>query len=127
MEIFRERLKDIRIENGYKQEEMAKILNVTTSGYGYYEQGRNEPSLETIRKIAEAFQISTDYLLGIIDTPTHPVQFTVSEDLSLSESEIATVRKMKEVELLSELSEQPKGNVDRLARYWEFINQEFNR
>ncbi|MBY7144585.1 helix-turn-helix transcriptional regulator [Virgibacillus sp. NKC19-3] len=70
MEIFRERLKDVRIESGYKQEEMAQVLNVSTSGYGYYEQGRNEPSLETIQKVAATFDISADYLFGIIDNPT---------------------------------------------------------
>jgi len=50
MEIFRERLKDIRIEKEYKQEEMAQVLNVTPSGYGYEEQEHNEPSLETVQK-----------------------------------------------------------------------------
>ncbi|GAB3806641.1 helix-turn-helix domain-containing protein [Virgibacillus kimchii] len=127
MDIFRERLKDIRIENGYKQEEMAKLLNVSTSGYGYYEQGRNEPSLETIQKIAVTLNVSADYLLGIIDTPSHPVEFTISDDLSLSKQEITAIKKMKEDKLLGELSKDPNENVERLIRYWEFIKRELNR
>lgn len=127
MEIFRERLKDIRIENGYRQEEMARILNLTTSGYGYYEQGRNEPSLETVQKIADAFKVSADYLLGIIDTPTHPVKITISDDLSLNEEEIETIKKMKEENLLEELSEQPNENIARLVRSWQFIKNELDK
>ncbi len=126
MDVFKERLKDLRIENGYKQEEVAKILNVTTSGYGYYEQGRNEPSLETIQKIATTFKVSADYLLGIIDTPNHSVELTITEDLSLSEEELAAVTKMKEVNLLDELSMDPNENVERLVRLWTFIKQEMN-
>ncbi|MEN1969830.1 helix-turn-helix transcriptional regulator [Lentibacillus sp. N15] len=125
MYIFSERLKDLRIEYGYKQEEIAKALNVTTSAYGYYEQGRNEPSLETVKKIANTFQVSTDYLLGIIDTPNHSVHYSVTEDLSLSESELLAIRKMKEL-FLEEISKQPEDNVERLQRYWEFIKKEHN-
>ncbi|WP_373893822.1 helix-turn-helix domain-containing protein [Virgibacillus sp. CBA3643] len=123
---FSERLRDLRIDYGYKQDEIAKKLNVTTSGYGYYEQGRNEPSLETIKNIAEAFQVSTDYLLGLIDTPNHPVHYSITEDLSLNKSEIATMKKMKQLHLLNEISQRPNENVERLHRYWEFIKSEHN-
>ncbi|WP_339234539.1 helix-turn-helix transcriptional regulator [Oceanobacillus sp. FSL W7-1281] len=88
MNVFSERIVDLRIEHGYSQEEVAKKLNVSASGYGYYEQGRNEPSLETLYKIAEFFQVSIDYLLGKIDTPQQPVYYSVSDDLALNESEL---------------------------------------
>lgn len=126
MYIFCERLKDLRIENGYKQDEIAKKLNVTTSAYGYYEQGRNEPSLETVKKIAQTFNVTSDYLVGLIDTPHYPVNYTVSDDLSLTESEIEAVKKMKELLFLEEISAQPKTNVYQLLRYWEFIKNEHN-
>lgn len=121
---FGERLKDLRIENGFKQDEMAKILNVTTSAYGYYEQGRNEPSLETLKLIAQTFQVSVDYLLGIIDTPNYQIYFPISSDLTLNESEITTIQKLKELQLLEELSLNPQNNVNRLYRYWQFIKKE---
>ncbi|MBY7144503.1 helix-turn-helix domain-containing protein [Virgibacillus sp. NKC19-3] len=121
---FSERLRDLRIDYGYNQDEIASKLNVTTSGYGYYEQGRNEPSLETIKNMAHIFQVSTDYLLGLIDTPNHPVYYSITEDLSLNESEIDTLKKMKQLHLLREVSQQPNENVKRLHRYWEFIKSE---
>ncbi|GIN90656.1 hypothetical protein J22TS1_17070 [Siminovitchia terrae] len=126
MDIFSERLKDLRIESGYKQDEIAKKLNVTKSAYGYYEQGRNEPSLETLKKIAQTFQVSTDYLLGLIQIPNYPVSFRVTEDLSLSKQELEAVKKMKELHLLEEISMDPDANVSRLVRYWEFIKSEHN-
>lgn len=124
---FNERLKDLRIESGYKQEEIAKILNVTTSAYGYYEQGRNEPSLATIKKIAETFKVSTDYLLGLTDSPTQPDQFKISNEFILTESELLTLKLMKENKLLDELSEDPENNINRLYRYWKFIKSEHNK
>ncbi|MFD1361319.1 helix-turn-helix domain-containing protein [Lentibacillus salinarum] len=126
MHKFSERLKDLRIDNGYRQDEIAKQLNVTTSGYGYYEQGRNEPSLETVKNIANTFKVSTDYLLGLIDTPNPPIYYSITEDLSLNESEILTLKKMKKLNLLSEISQQPNENAERLYRYWKFIKSEHN-
>lgn len=123
MNTFQERLKDLRIEHGYSQEEMGKKLNVTTSAYGYYEQGRNEPSLETLQKIARTFQVSTDYLLGIIDTSNHPIYHSISDRLSLSDTEIDTVKKMKDLSLLEEISLNT-NNINRLHRYWDFIKRE---
>lgn len=46
---------------------MAKLLNVTRSSYGYYESGRNLPSVETLAVLARIFRTSTDYLLGVSD------------------------------------------------------------
>ncbi|MCG5102574.1 helix-turn-helix domain-containing protein [Oceanobacillus alkalisoli] len=125
MEVFKERLIDLRIEHGYKQEEVAKELNVTTSAYGYYEQGRNQPSLETLYNIARFFNVSTDYLLGKVDTPNHATTYLISEKLILNESELDVINRMKELNLLEELGKDPDKNVGRLHRYWEFIKDEF--
>jgi len=125
MYVFSERLKDLRIESGYKQDEIAKALNVTTSAYGYYEQGRNEPPLQTINKIANIYGISSDYLLGLIDTPNHSLQYSITEELTLNESEVKTIKYMKE-SFLEEISANPEANVESLKRYWEFIKNEKN-
>ena len=126
MKIFTERIKDLRIENGYKQEEIAEKLNITTSAYGYYEQGRNEPSLKTVRKISDIYQVSTDYLFGKINSSHHLARYLVDDGLTLSENEIQVIKLLKE-SILHELSENPEENVERLKRYWNFINSEINR
>jgi|SRR5690625_2832794 len=127
MDVLSERLIDLRIEHGYNQDDVAAELNVSSSGYGYYEQGRNEPSLETIYKIACFYQVSVDYLLGKIDTPNHPVNYAISDNLSLTASEIKTVKRMKELSLLDEISENPNVNIERLDRFWKFIKKELDK
>ncbi len=72
---FRERLKFLRENyyvNGKKltQTQLANIL-----GYGYtaisnYESGRNEPSINDLKKIADFFNVSLDYLLCTTNDPT---------------------------------------------------------
>lgn len=58
------RLKELRVERNLLQKNVAKHLNITTSAYGYYEQGKRKPDTETIKKLADFFNVSTDYLLG---------------------------------------------------------------
>ena len=64
---FNHRLRSLRKEKGLTQTEVGKHL-----GYGYttisnYESGRNEPSIEDLKKMAAFFQVSLDYLLGVTD------------------------------------------------------------
>ena len=65
--MFKERFKNLRIENSIKQEALAKFLNITISTVSMYENGIREPSLETLVKISEFFNVTTDYLLGKTD------------------------------------------------------------
>ena len=64
MASLQDRLKSLRKENKYTQEDIAKKLNMTTSGYGYYEQGKNKPPLEILQKLTSIYSVSLDYLLG---------------------------------------------------------------
>lgn len=59
-----ERLKQLRNENNLLQKEVAEKLKITTSAYGFYEQGKRTPDAETLNKIAEFYNVSIDYLLG---------------------------------------------------------------
>ena len=60
------RLKELRDEHGLTQAELGKLLNISPSAIGMYEQGRREPSIEALIKIADYFRVTTDYLLGRI-------------------------------------------------------------
>lgn len=63
-----DRLKKLRNEKGLNQKDLAKLLGVSESAYGYYEQGRREPSNEAQEKLANFFDCSIDYLTGHSDT-----------------------------------------------------------
>lgn len=64
-----EALRRFRKTFGLKQDDVAAALGVTRQVYQPYETGRTLPSVKTILKIAEAFDVSTDYLLGRSDIP----------------------------------------------------------
>lgn len=58
------RLKELRKEFDYTQEDIAKKIGITKSAYGYYEQEKTIPDAYTLEKLADIFNVSTDYLLG---------------------------------------------------------------
>ena len=62
------RLKLLRKEKGLTQAEVAKVLNTNQSQYGKYENGKTNLSIENAKKLAEYFEVSVPYLLGIDDS-----------------------------------------------------------
>lgn len=58
------RIKALREKAGLKQDELAKKLSVSPSAVGMYETNKREPNNEIIIKLAEFFNVTTDYLLG---------------------------------------------------------------
>ena len=58
------RLKILREKSGMTQEEIAAICNIHQATYNGYEKDRRKPDLETLTKLADVLQTSTDYLLG---------------------------------------------------------------
>lgn len=64
MTIFTERLKELRKEKGYTQEQMANILEIGQSTYAKWENDRTEPSFENLIKLADLLEVSLDWLFG---------------------------------------------------------------
>lgn len=60
-----ERIKQLRKELGLTQEELAKQLSIAPSTIGMYETNKREPNNELTIKIANFFNVSADYLLGL--------------------------------------------------------------
>ena len=65
---FSDVFKKLRIKNKYTQEDIANKFDMTKTGISYWENGKSEPSLEAIEKLAELFNVSIDYLLGNSNT-----------------------------------------------------------
>lgn len=61
-------LKQLRGKHKLTQEEFAVKLGIARSTYSGYETGKTEPDNETLQKIADYFEVSTDYLLGRTDS-----------------------------------------------------------
>lgn len=65
--MFEEIIKDLRLNQGLTQVELAKELYVTKQCICNWENGNILPSVEMLMKIAKFFSVSTDYLLGLDD------------------------------------------------------------
>ncbi|MFS0784922.1 helix-turn-helix domain-containing protein [Shouchella sp. 1P09AA] len=61
---LKDRLRELRKENNFTQQEVAKFLDITESAYGFYEQGRNEPSVQRLKLLAKKYNVSMSYLTG---------------------------------------------------------------
>ncbi len=58
------RLKELRKENKKTQEEIAKYLDTSQMNYNRYENGKAEPTIKTLCKLADYYNVSLDYLIG---------------------------------------------------------------
>lgn len=70
-------IKSLRKEKKISQRELAEQLNISPSTVGMYEVNQRVPDIETLKKMADYFDVSTDYLLGrtnIKHTPSATVQ-----------------------------------------------------
>lgn len=59
------RLKSLRLEKELTQKDLANYLAITASAYGYYEQGKRFPDLDSLKLLSELFNVSIDYLVGV--------------------------------------------------------------
>lgn len=65
--IFGNRLRNLRISENITGVELGKVLNVTKVAISNWESGKRTPDQETLTKIADYFDVTTDYLLGRTD------------------------------------------------------------
>jgi len=63
------RLKDIREDRDLKQADIAKILNTTQEQISKWENGVQLMGIDKYMMLAEFYNVSIDYLCGLIDTP----------------------------------------------------------
>ena len=64
-----ERLALLRRRDHVSQKELGKKINVSHYTISSYEKGRSEPNDEIKVRIARCFNVSLDYLMGLIDEP----------------------------------------------------------
>ena len=68
-----ERLIELRKDRGLTQKELAELLHVNFRTYSGYEREETEAGDDFKVKLAQFYNVSVDYLLGIIDNP-HPIR-----------------------------------------------------
>ncbi|SNX74369.1 helix-turn-helix protein [Cereibacter ovatus] len=68
-QIFSERLREARKLRGYNQEDLAARAEMPATTIAHFETGTRKPSFESLRRLAVALEITTDFLLGRVDSP----------------------------------------------------------
>lgn len=69
MATFLERVKELRISHGLTQKQAAECTGVGLRHWQKYEGEERTPTYERLLAIADFFDVSTDYLLGLTDVP----------------------------------------------------------
>lgn len=95
-----DRLKELRLERGLSQQQLAKQIETTQSNIGRWENGINEPTSSQLIKLANYFGCTIDFLVGIED------DFGINEKVDLLQTERKTVSTF--LTLYSRLSDSAK-------------------
>lgn len=89
---FGRKLKELRIQAGLTQKQLAERVKVTKSVISYYELQERYPSPEILIKLANIFHVSTDFLLGIEKQQTLDISGLDEEDIRLLQHTISVLR-----------------------------------
>ena len=65
LNMFNERIKELRLSLGLSQVEFGKKLNISKQCVSNWENDNIQPSIDMLIKICKTFSVNSDYLLGI--------------------------------------------------------------
>ena len=66
-DIFAERLREVRDKRGLTQVELGTKAGIPGTSIAHMEAGSRKPSFDSLRRLATALEVTTDYLLGRVD------------------------------------------------------------
>lgn len=92
-DIFRKRLQEARDRRELSQDELAKRANLQPSAISHFETGARKPSFDNLKRLSDALEVSSDYLLGRTNEPDGIIEgdtlYRDYENLTSNEREIA--------------------------------------
>lgn len=92
---FGKKLKELRLQAGLTQKQLADRIGVTKSVVSYYELQERHPSPDMLVKLAGVFHVTTDFLLGIDNQKMLDISDLDDEDVSLLQHTISVLRNKK--------------------------------
>ncbi|MFY0742124.1 helix-turn-helix transcriptional regulator [Solibacillus silvestris] len=118
---FGTRLTTLRKQKKLLQADLAKKIGIARATYGAYEQGTRQPDFDTLEKIADFFEVSTDYLLGRTDTAVLTLQEKDEQEFQafINDPELGVWYK--------ELPKSDEEELRKLRTIWEMIKAEKNK
>jgi transcriptional regulator with XRE-family HTH domain len=116
---YGERLKKLRESKKLSQQQLADRLKINRSTYARYELGQTQPDFETLEKLADFFEVSTDYLLGRTDIKSTKVT-VAGKEVELSPEEYKLFEELKKHPILfHDLASDPEGKVKELLKLYK--------
>lgn len=112
-EVLGKRLKYLRNRLGKSQEDVASAIGISRARYSHYENDHVEPDVDLIRRLANFYNVTTDYLLGSSDNPIRHEENERDKIINKIAAEFPNADLMfKDMEKLS---------ADQLREVYEFI------
>ena len=107
-----ERIRQMRQNQGCTLKSLGQKINVSEQALSQYELGKREPPLEVVKRISEALDVPTEYLLGL-------TSFKTQEELTnVSISDNETVKTKIDIELTVSLDDD---DIAEIEKYIEFL------
>ncbi|MBP3337498.1 MAG: helix-turn-helix transcriptional regulator [Clostridia bacterium] len=66
---YRTRIRNLREDNDYTQSYIGTLLQKSQQGYNHIEIGRAELKIEDLAILCKLYNVSADYIIGLIQTP----------------------------------------------------------
>ena len=114
-----QRIRELRLANELTQKELSDYLGLTPKMISFYELGQRVPPSDILLKLAEKFQVSTDYLLGNTN------EKSINADGYYHDPEVASIaNEMKENPDIRVLFDATRGlkkeSIEEVRRFVEF-------
>ena len=120
------RLKQLRIEYGILQKDLAEQLNLSQQTISLYESNRRQPDYNTLKTIAKFFNVSTDYILGItnIRKPINAVveestEYALSEKFNTYYTSKERIKALEVLDKIYELSPESQEEIIKLIDVYQ--------
>lgn len=135
IKIFAERLVELRKEKGLKRQEVANALGVSRASLEYYEKGQRKPDIEIAARIADYYDVSIDYLIGLSTSRVNEEDFDLKMVCDYTGLSNYAIMKLKQItsqrKLSKRLEEMLSINMisslaDTVASYREVLNEEID-
>ncbi len=116
-ENFAQRIRELRLEHGMTQEDVARWIGVSRGCMANYETGKRRPDALIVRRLSKLLGVSTDFLLGVTQIRSYTLSETVMNDFAQAWDE---TEKYGDVLHLGEMDSVSRMEI---LDYYEYLKQ----
>ncbi|MFT8323223.1 MAG: helix-turn-helix transcriptional regulator [Bacillus sp. (in: firmicutes)] len=123
---FPQRLRKLRKDAKLSQSKLGESMNVTKVSISGYETGNRRPDTETLQRLADFFNVSTDYLLGRSAVTENTASYSIEprQEQFIEDDYILLAELKKYPYLYSEIRKDPTMSIKKLNKMWSFLQEE---